>query len=712
MPAPPAPWGVPDAHVASRRPCRLGRRLRQWGGCRISHTRRSIHALPPTFEAKRRRPPIRDGLVPRPRLVRRLLGSSDLPLVLLVGPAGYGKTTLLSQWAQQDRRSFAWVTLDGDDNEPLKLLASIVSVLDEIEPVDTEALASAEPATVRVNLLRAIEDRKRPFVLVLDDVQVLRTRESLELLEAIVDHLPWGSQLALASRDEPAIRVGRLRANRDVVELRHGDLVMTPSEGTALLGQAGLELGADEVKTILRRAEGWPAALYLAALSLRESNDPAAGAMRFGGDHRVIADYLRDEVLSELSPSRITFLTRAAVLDELSGPLCDAVLERSGSGRVLAELERANVLLFPAESAGCHRYHCLLSQMLRSELRRSEPELEPELHRRAATWYARNGDVNRAVDHAIAARDAELAGQLLWANLPRLVNYGHNARVQCWLECFTDEEVAAHPALALVAAGSQLVGGDRNLMEHWVTTAAHGLVDATDDADSSLKAGVEILRASIASDGIAQMREDATRAYESFSHDSPWRSICCLLIGAAVHLSGDRGGARVWLEEGVRRGAVGAPSIQALCLAQLALLAMEEGDWANASSHATRARAQAERHGLSEYPTAALVFAVSAAVRAHNGRVDEAKIDAQRAMRLAAGLTDFAFWYEIEIHISLARAALRLSDVVGGRSHAAVASRLLRRSPDAVVLGEWLEQSWTLLDSVVRAPRAQPPAAS
>jgi LuxR family transcriptional regulator, maltose regulon positive regulatory protein len=613
--------------------------------------------------------------VPRPRLVRRLLGSSDTPLVLLVAPAGYGKTTLLAQWAGEDRRPFAWITLDEDDNDPRRLLSSVASVT---------------------------ADRQGSFVLVLDDAHVLRSRGSLDVIQGIVSQLPFGSQLALASRDEPRMRVGRLRANRDVVELRFGDLVMTPSEGAALLRATGAELGAGEVDTIMLRTEGWPAGLYLAALSLGESVDSAACTASFGGDHRLVTDYLRDEVLSELAADRIAFLTRVAVLERLAGPLCDAVLGRSGCGRVLADLERRNLLVFAAEDAGWYRCHPLLSQMLRAELRRSEPELEPELHRRAAAWYSRNGQPDAAIRHAIAARDAALSGELLWANLPRLVNYGRNARVQRWLEQFSDDEVARHPALALVAAGSQLVGGDRNLMEHWAAAAAHGLADVTGDGSSSLSAGLSMLKASIAPDGIGQMREDATRAYELSPDDSPWRSICCLLVGAARHLSGDRGGARGWLEEGARRGAVGAPSIQALCLAQLALVAIEESDWINATSHALRARSQAERFGLGEYPTAALVFAVSASVWAQAGRVDEAKVDARRATDLASRLTDFAFWYEIEVHVSLARAALRLSDVLGARGHMAVASGLLRRSPDAAVLGEWMEEPWARLDAAPR----------
>jgi LuxR family maltose regulon positive regulatory protein len=634
-------------------------------------------------ESRHRRPPLRDDLVDRPRLVRRLIGSSDLPLALLVAPAGYGKTTLLSQWAEQDRRPFAWVTLDEGDNDPRRLLASISSVLAEVEPIG----------------LSSLESRTRPFVLVLDDVHVIDAKQSLKALAEIVDRLPPGSQLALASRDEPRMPVGRLRANRNVAELRVRDLAMTSSEAAAMLRLAGVDLADKQVETIVRLAEGWAAALYLGALSLGESADPATAAMWFGGQDRLIADYLRDEVLSDLTPDQIGFLTRTAVLDRLSGPLCDAVLQRADSGRVLAELERANVLLFACEDAGYKRHHLLLGQMLRGELRRAEPELEPELHRRAAAWHVRRGDVDLAVGHAIAARDAGLAGELLWANLLRYVSLGHDAPVQRWLSRFSDEEIGAQPSLALVAAGSQLARGDRNRTEHWTAVAARRLREAASDAAQPLEGGVRVLRAAAGTEGIARMLEDADSAYQLFPEDDPWRSLCCFLIGAARHLEGAPDRAFGWLEEGARRGAVQAPSIQALCLAQLAMLAVDEGDWANADAYAMRARGQIERFGALDYPTSALVLAVAAAAHAQAGRVDEATIDARRAADLASWLVDFAPWYEIEIRIVLARTALRLSEVPGARSQLEQVSRLLRRFPEGTVLHEWLDDLYMRADA-------------
>jgi LuxR family transcriptional regulator, maltose regulon positive regulatory protein len=642
----------------------------------------SVLPMPPAG-LRHRRPPLKEGLVDRPRLVRRLVGSSDLPLALLVAPAGYGKTTVLSQWAEQDGRPFAWVTLDEGDNDPRRLLTSISSVLAEIEPVD----------------LRALESRTRPFVLVLDDVHLIEAKQSLKALAEIVARLPPGSQLAVASRDEPWMPVGRLRANRNVAELRYRDLAMTSSEAVAMLRLAGVDLAGNQIEPIVRVAEGWPAALYLAALSLRESADPAAAAKWFGGQDRLIAEYLRDEVLSELAPDRIAFLTRTAVLDRLAGPLCDAVLQRADSGQVLAELERANVLLLPSEDLGYKRHHGLLRQMLRAELARADPELEPVLHRRAAAWHMACGDIDRAVRHAVAARDAGLAGDLLWANLLRYVSRGHDAPIEGWLSRFSDGEIAAQPSLALVAAGSQLARGDRNRTEHWTGVAARRLGEGAPDATHRLEGGVMVLRAAAGTEGMARMLEDADSAYHLFPEDDPWRSLCCFFIGAARHMDGARDRAFTWLEEGARRGAVQAPTIQALCLAQLAMLSVDEADWANADAYAMRARGQIERLGVLDYPTSALVLAAAAAAHARGGRVDEAKADARRAADLAARLVDFAPWYEIETRILLARTALRLSDVSVARSELGQVSQLLCRFPDATVLHEWLETLWMRADS-------------
>ena len=369
-----------------------------------------------------------------------------------MAPAGYGKTTTLLEWAQHDERPFAWVPLHRADDEAEHLRASVARATD--------------PLT----------GRGREFVLVLDDVQVLRSRGAIDVLTALVEDPPAGAQLVLASRCEPPLPLGRLRAHREVLELTPRDFVMTRGEAAALLELAGAELAAADVDTLVRRTEGWPAGLYLAAVSLRDQPDTAAAIARFGGDDRVVSDYVADSLLSELTAEEVTFLQRTSVLDRLSGPLCDAVLLESGSAERLRDLARANALVVRLDRTDeWYRYHGLLAQMLRAQLRRREPELERELHRRASQWYADHDDVDAAIRHAAAAGDVRLAGDLLWANAFRYIPQGHNATVRRWLGHFTDEQVAGYAPLALVAANAHLADGDRDHAEHWTAAAARAL---------------------------------------------------------------------------------------------------------------------------------------------------------------------------------------------------------------------------------------------
>jgi LuxR family maltose regulon positive regulatory protein len=593
----------------------------------------------------------------------------DHPLALLVAPAGYGKTTTLLEWAQHDERPFAWVALDRADNEPDHLLASVARATD--------------PLTRRGG----------EFVLVLDDVQVLRSDAAIDVLTAMVEHPPRGARLVLASRCEPPLPLGRLRAHREVLELTSRDFVMTRSEAAALLGLAGVELGAADIDALLRRTEGWPAGLYLAALSLRDQPDAATAVARFGGDDRIVADYLTDSLLSGLAAHEIAFLRRTSVLARLSGPLCDAVLRQSGSAEILRNLARANVLLVPLDRTDeWYRYHGLLAQMLRAELRRGEPELERALHGRASRWHADHGDVDAAIRHAAAAGDVQLAGDLLWANAFRYIPQGHNATIRRWLGHFADEQAAGYAPLALVAANAHFAAGNRDLAEHWTAAASRALLrEPARRRAPSLEAGIAGMRAAIARDGVQRMRDDAARAYALEAEDSPWRSMDRLLEGTACHLLGARERAHALLQEGSRRGVVAAPSINALCLAQLALLAIERDDWGRGTELAARARSQIERFRLAEYPTMSLVLAVAALTQAQRGHVDAAKDDCGDATRLLDAMDDFMPWYVAEVRIVLARVALRLSDVVGARALIEEAAQALRSTPDAPVLGVWLE---------------------
>jgi len=639
---------------------------------------RGVGPRPAPLEARRRPPLPRGRMVARTRLVRRLQGAADVPLVLVVAPAGFGKSTLLAQWADHDSRPFAWLTLEQNDNDPLQLLSSIAAVL-HASGLITRRRSGTGRATGDA-LLRSIESAKKPFVLVLDDLQTLVSERSLDVLTAVVEHLPCGSSLGLASRNAPTMPVGRLRARRMVTELRSADLAMAPSEAAALIAAAGATASRDEVAELLLRTEGWPAALYLAAL---ESSD---------GD-QAVREYVRDEILPSLEPDEVAFLRRVSVLKRLSAPVCDGILRRTGSARLLADLARSNVPLFTAGGSGCYRLNAAMAGVLRAELVLAEPEFERELHRRAAAWFAARGDVDTAADHAVEAHDAELTGSILWANVMRYVAYGRNSAIRGWLKEFSDEEVAAHPALALVAACSWLGRGDCDQAEHWTSLAALGLPGPDQpDLAPSLEAGVTIMRATIGTEGITRMGDQAQRAYELFPDGHPWLAGCCLLQGVASHLLGRPAFARARLEEGARRGAVSAPSTQALCLVQLALLALDGGDWAEAETLVGRARAQIERFGLTGYPGAALIYSVSATAHAHAGRVDQATIDLRQADVLCERLRDPAPWYEAQVKIAQAQAALRLGDMVQANDLLTSAARLVGRETAGAVLAERLKR--------------------
>jgi LuxR family transcriptional regulator, maltose regulon positive regulatory protein len=641
-----------------RAPAGTARRRRAPGGSRADG-----RGLPPPRPA---------GLVPRARLIRRLQEARDTPLVLLLAPAGYGKTTVLSEWAQQDPRPFRWLRAD--------------------DPRATLAVLADEAAIAR-----------HPFVLVLDDAHMLRGADAGNVLEAIVAGMPSGSQLALAARCEPALAVGRLRAHRQVVELGTADLAMERAEAAALLAKAGLRLGTEDLDTLVRRTEGWPAGLYLAALSLRSQPDVRAAVRRFAGDDYVVAEYLRDELLSPLSADRIAFLVRTSVLDTLSASACDAVLEDTGSGRTLAELARSNSMLLCVDRSGdSYRHHELFAEMLRAELRHADPDLEAQLHRRAGAWHRARGDTHSTIRHLVAAGDVHAATELMWTHAPGLIAKGGKDSVRRWLDGFTGEQAAAHAPLALVAATYWLAAGDGRHAERWATEAERSLGPATGETDA-LHAVLTILRASTAPDGVARMGRDAAAAGDSEPDHSPWRRAARLLEGVSRHLTGHRDDARVPLEEGGRGGASAAPNIQALSLAQLALLALDDEDWDEAAIVTARARSQVKASGLGDYPTMALVFAVSGLVRARRGMVEEAREDVLCSTRLLGRLVDFAPWYEAETRIVLARALLRLGDVAAARTLMTTAAHTLRDIPDSTTLRTWLEETRAQLDAATRS---------
>jgi LuxR family maltose regulon positive regulatory protein len=633
---------------------------------------RSVAIAPAAAPAGFGAPPSRAGVVPRPRLLRRLI-RADAPMALIVAPAGYGKTTLLAEWAARDERPFAWVSLETLGGRAEQAVAAVTALLEDVAGCG------------------------RPHVVVVDDAHLVATQRSMRRVAELASRMPAGSIVALASRRHLAVPVGRLRAHRLLVELRARDLAMTRLEAAVLLDAVGIRLDGALLDRLLARTEGWPVGLYLAAVAIGEQEDVERAIAGFTGADRLVADYVRDELLADLRAGELAFLRRTSILSRLTAPLCDAVLETDDAAAVLARLARGNVLMEPLDRCdAAFRHHPLVAEALRAELRRHEPALEPVLHGRAADWLAAHGEGSAAVGHAVAGHDARRAGRLLWSLAPSYAGTGRGADLGRWLRPFSAYELAAHPALALSAACHHLAAGRRDLAERAAEAAARAL--PPDEEAGELAAGVLIVRACVAREGIGQMGEDAARACALAPAGSAWQSAGLYLEGVARHLGGEREAARSLLEDGARRAITEVHMVEALCHAQLALLAIEHDGWEAARGHADDARASLAQLPA-RTPAHALVLAVGAAVAAHRGDVAQGRREAADALHVLTSLEDFIPWYLAAAQIWLARAEIRLSDAATARMLLSRAARHHSHVDGAPVLGAWLHDAWERADA-------------
>src|SRR5690349_6508316 len=466
-------------------------------------------------------PWVRPGTVRRSLLIDRLAGEDSRPVVSVVAPAGYGKTTLLSQWAERSGHAFAWVSVDEADNDPKVLLTYVAEALDAVEPVGRRVFdalaspASSVPGSVVPRLCSAFSSMISPVVLVLDDVHLLHSSECRAALSVLADHVPAGSRLVLAGRAEPPVRVARLRAEGRLAEIGPADLSFTVREAASLLRAAGVVLGEEDAAELHRRTEGWPAGLYLAALYLREGGSPGTAAVSFGGDDRLVSQYMEAEFLDRVSHRNRVFLTRTAVLERMCGPLCEAVLELPGSAAALAELARSNLLLVPLDRRRVwYRYHHLFREMLMAELERLEPGLIPVLRRRAAQWCLRHGRPEEALEYFMAAGEADAAASLVESLSLPTYRQGRVTTLQRWFEWLDGEgAIEGHPLAAVWASILAGQTGRPAEAERWADAVDRWQQgEAVWPADPVAEAWAAVLRAIMCRRGVKQMRADADEA--------------------------------------------------------------------------------------------------------------------------------------------------------------------------------------------------------
>ena len=678
------------------------------GPFRAQHTARAGFDL---MASKLRRPVVRSGTVPRRSLIDRLAREDLHPIVSVVAPPGYGKTTLLSQWAERNSQSFAWVSLDERDNDPKVLLSYVAEALDRVEPVGErvfEALASpvsSVPGSVVPRLGSAFWSMTTPVVLILDDVHLLHTTECRDALSVLADHVPAGSRLVLAGRDEPPLRIARLRAEGRLLEIGPGDLSLSQEDAAALLRAAEVTLSEDDVAALHRRTEGWAAGLYLAALYLKEGGPLGTAAVSFGGDDRLVSEYMETEFLARISARQRVFLTRTAVLERMCGSLCEAMLEQPGSAATLTELAHSNLLLVPLDRRShWYRYHHLFRDLLLAELERLEPGLLPVLRRRAAGWCLANGRPEEALEYLIAAEDVDEVARLVETLALPAFRQARLTTLQRWFGWLDARDgIEPHRMVAVWASFLAASAGRSAEAERWADVVDRWeFRDETRPDDPGAEAWAAVLRALVCRRGVKQMLADADEAVRRFAAAGIVAPVAGTCRGIALILSGDPQGADTCFEEALSAGGdIGAPDVLADALCERSLLAMAQGDWSAAEAFASQARTLERQARIEEM----IVCAVQARVALHRGDVAAARRELVSAQRLRPVLTYVFPHLAVQARLELIRAHLALADMAGSRTLMREVDEILKRRPD---LGTLVEEARALRArlSAERAPAA------
>jgi LuxR family maltose regulon positive regulatory protein len=563
----------------------------------------------------------RPGFVPRPRLAVALGEGLARRLTLVCAPAGSGKTVMLADWARSAGRPVAWLSLDAADNDPVRFWRHVVAALDRARPGIAERVSPllgppAPPTfdglvTALVNELDA-EPSEAEVLLVLDDYHLIDAQTVHASLEFLVDHLPLGLHLVMASRSDPPLPLPQLRAGGRLTELRATDLRFTADEAAALLREAtGGELPAAAVAALAARTEGWAAGLQLAALSLHGQADPTGFAAAFGGSHRYLLDYLTEEVLERQAEERRGFLLETSVLERLSGGLCDAVTGRTDSQAILQQVEQAGLFLMPLDEVrGWWRYHPLFADLLRARLRQEQPSRIPALHRNAAAWSEEHGLADDAVRHALAAGEPVWAARLIERNIDGLFLLGESTTVERWLAALPAELISSRPRLCLAQAFQAISRGDVEAIEPLLDAAENALAVAPGVADEPFEPS--------AGRGASQLANIP--------------AAIALGRAALAQLSGDAEGAMRFGRRTLAELGEGEWMLESITRGYLALAKWLHGELTEAERALSSAIAQAQAAGAATM--AAWVCHHLGLVQRAQGRLDAAAATYQQALEI------------------------------------------------------------------------------
>jgi LuxR family maltose regulon positive regulatory protein len=676
-----------------------------------------VSSAPVLVATKLQVPELRSGLVLRGELVARLVDGEGRKLTLVCAPAGWGKSVLLGEWHASggETRPFAWVSLDAGDDDPVRFWSYVIGALRTVEPeigrASLAALPSAGPALVEAvvaPLLNELDALPRPLVLALDDYHLVHDRLIHDSVAYFLRHLPSPVQLAVASRADPPLPLGRMRAAGEVTEIRAADLRFSDREADSLLnGSFALGVELEQVAMLVERTEGWPAGLQLAALSVRGQQDRGAAIRALAGDDRHIGDYLH-ELFDVQAEALQRFLLATSILEQMCPSLCDAVC---GDGDALARLDeiyRANLFLVALDRHGnWYRYHHLFRDLLRHELASAQPELVPELHRRASEWHRAHGDVGEAITHATAAGDFADAGELIARHWREVSSLGQRETVAWWIDALPREVVLADPRLCLARGWTSLFLRRPDEVEPWLRAAEAGtLPGPLLDGMASVEAHAVGLRCShayfVGDVGVAIEQGRRFLAFEP-AVESPTRAVSRLLLARPLYFAGELDAAADLLEEALRPfpGPDWADSLINI-FGCLAVIRADIGELERAERAVVEVERFVEELNLDELPSMNLVHVA-------RGKLFEQRGDTPAARAAFARSVVFARrgGKRLEIaHAALLLARLeRRRDHVEARSLAREAREALATCPDPGVLADLLATTERALQ-LTTPPRA------
>ncbi|MDY6791169.1 MAG: helix-turn-helix transcriptional regulator [Thermodesulfobacteriota bacterium] len=532
----------------------------------------------PILKTKLYVPQPRPDLVQRTHLIDRLNKGINHKLTLISAPAGFGKTTLLSEWISQSEIPVAWISLDKGDNDPVHFIHYLIATLQTIEsnigkPVLSLLKSPRQPPikSMMINLIKEISDIHDDFMFVLDDYHSIDAEKIHKIVEFLIDHSPPHIHLVISTRVDPPLPLARLRVRNQLSEFRTSDLCFTFKETSLFFNKMmNLALSSHEISMLESRTEGWIAGLQLAALSMQGRGNIPEFIETFAGDDHHIVDYLAEEVLNHQSEQIQNFLLQTSILSRLSGPLCDFVTDRKGGQEMLVDLERANLFILPLDNKRrWYRYHHLFADLLRQRLHRTHGDRMHELHKRASEWYEQNAFGEEAIEHALMAQDFKRAARLVEELTEAIWQRGEPTLLFRWIEALPDAYVISRPNLCISYAWILSESGQQQAAERSLQTAEK-IIDSTNNGKIIKPKGQSTRQQSLTSREL-QGRIAAIRAYMAtdrgdvqsslkFSEralkclhkeDSTWRAGVALSSGIANSLRGDNVSANKALSEAV-----------------------------------------------------------------------------------------------------------------------------------------------------------------